>query len=102
MADVSDVEGSRGLTPRQREVLALLRLGLTDQQIGERLGISTRSAKYHVSEIGWVGISTTRSARTSSTAAGRRQIRSSTARRSLVGDSDDPVGARREVSCRTQ
>ena len=39
------------LTPREREVLALLRLGLTNQEIAERLGISADGAKYHVSEI---------------------------------------------------
>ena len=39
------------LTPREREVLALLREGLTNEQIAERLGISFAGAKYHVSEI---------------------------------------------------
>ena len=39
------------LTPREREVLALLRLGLTNQEIAERLGMSADGAKYHVSEI---------------------------------------------------
>ena len=39
------------LTPREREVLALLRLGLTNQEIAGRLGISADGAKYHVSEI---------------------------------------------------
>jgi DNA-binding CsgD family transcriptional regulator len=39
------------LTPREWEVLALLREGLTNKQIGARLGISERGAKYHVSEI---------------------------------------------------
>ena len=39
------------LTPREWEVLALLREGLSDQAIGERLGISLDGAKYHVREI---------------------------------------------------
>lgn len=41
------------LTPRQREVLELVREGLTNPQIGERLGISTDGAKWHVKEILW-------------------------------------------------
>lgn len=39
------------LTPREWEVLALLRRGLTNQQIADRLGISRDGAKYHVAEI---------------------------------------------------
>jgi DNA-binding CsgD family transcriptional regulator len=39
------------LTPREREVLALLRERLTNDQIAERLAISPHTAKYHVSEI---------------------------------------------------
>jgi DNA-binding CsgD family transcriptional regulator len=39
------------LTPREQEVLALLREGLTNEQIGVRLGISEHGAKYHVAEI---------------------------------------------------
>ena len=39
------------LTPREQEVLALLREGLTNPQIAERLSISLDGAKYHVSEI---------------------------------------------------
>ena len=39
------------LTPREWEVLALLREGLTNEQIARRLGITERGAKYHVSEI---------------------------------------------------
>lgn len=39
------------LTPRQWEVLALLRRGFSDPQIAERLNISLAGAKYHVSEI---------------------------------------------------
>ena len=39
------------LTPREWEVLALLREGLTNEQIAARLSISHSGAKYHVSEI---------------------------------------------------
>ncbi|MGK2964234.1 MAG: helix-turn-helix domain-containing protein [Tepidiformaceae bacterium] len=39
------------LTSRQREVLNLLARGMTNAQIGERLGISADGAKWHVSEI---------------------------------------------------
>ncbi len=39
------------LTPREWEVLALLREELTDQTIADRLGISLDGAKYHVREI---------------------------------------------------
>ena len=41
------------LTPRQSEVLELLREGLTNPQIAERLGISPDGAKWHVKEILW-------------------------------------------------
>jgi len=39
------------LTPREWEVLALLREGLSNGQIAERLSITERTAKFHVSEI---------------------------------------------------
>lgn len=39
------------LTPRQWEVLELLRQGLRDQEIADRLDVSLDGAKYHVSEI---------------------------------------------------
>jgi DNA-binding CsgD family transcriptional regulator len=39
------------LTPREWEVLSLIREGLSNAQIAERLGISVDAAKYHVSEI---------------------------------------------------
>ena len=41
------------LTPRQYEVLELMREGLTNPQIAERLGISPDGAKWHVKEILW-------------------------------------------------
>jgi len=40
-----------GLTPREREVLALLVKGLSNPEIGERLAISPLTAKFHVSNI---------------------------------------------------
>ena len=39
------------LTPREREVLDLIRRGLTNEEIAQRLGISLDGAKYHVSQI---------------------------------------------------
>jgi DNA-binding CsgD family transcriptional regulator/Tol biopolymer transport system component len=39
------------LTPREQQVLELVREGLTNQQIADRLGISLYGARYHVSEI---------------------------------------------------
>jgi len=46
------------LTPRQWQVLALLREGLSNEQIATRLGISLDGVKFHVSEIlGKLGVS---------------------------------------------
>ena len=39
------------LTPREREVFDLLRVGLTNEEIAARLGISLDGAKYHVSQV---------------------------------------------------
>jgi len=39
------------LTDREREVLGLVRLGLTNEEIAQRLGITLDGAKYHVSQI---------------------------------------------------
>jgi DNA-binding CsgD family transcriptional regulator len=39
------------LTPRQQEVLELVREGLTNREIAERLDITLDGAKFHVSEI---------------------------------------------------
>lgn len=39
------------LTPREWEVLTLLRDGLTNEQIAERLNITRHAVRYHVSEI---------------------------------------------------
>lgn len=39
------------LSPREREVLELVRQGLTNDQIAERLGITSDGVKYHVSQV---------------------------------------------------
>jgi Tol biopolymer transport system component/DNA-binding CsgD family transcriptional regulator len=39
------------LTPREWEVLALLRENLTNREIAERLGVTLHAARYHVSQI---------------------------------------------------
>ncbi len=39
------------LTPREQEVIALIREGLTNEQIAQRLGITESGARYHVSQI---------------------------------------------------
>jgi DNA-binding CsgD family transcriptional regulator len=39
------------LTPREREVLGLLRQGLTNAEIGSRLFISTKTAEHHVGRV---------------------------------------------------
>ena len=43
--------GSEALTPREVEVLALLAQGLHNKEISERLFISERTVKYHVSSL---------------------------------------------------
>jgi DNA-binding NarL/FixJ family response regulator len=40
-----------GLTDRQVQVLRLLTRGLTNKEIGERLGVSPRTAEHHVQDI---------------------------------------------------
>lgn len=39
------------LTEREREILALLAEGLSNRTVGERLGITERTVKFHVAEI---------------------------------------------------
>ena len=47
----ADEEARIGLTPREREVLALVAAGETNRQIAERLFISEKTASVHVSNI---------------------------------------------------
>ncbi len=44
-------EAEAELTPRQREVLALVAEGLTYKEVGARLNLSPRTIKYHMAEI---------------------------------------------------
>ena len=46
-----EVSGPEALTPREREVVALLVAGLTNSQLADRLYISPRTAAVHVSNI---------------------------------------------------
>lgn len=51
---MTDMRGERRpseLTSREREVLALVRTGLTNEEIAQQLGISPDTAKFHVSQI---------------------------------------------------
>ena len=51
------------LTPRQQEVLELVREGLTNDEIARHLGISPDGVKFHVSEIlGRLGVGSRREA----------------------------------------
>ncbi|MGZ5452283.1 MAG: LuxR C-terminal-related transcriptional regulator [Thermoanaerobaculia bacterium] len=60
----------RGLTARQMEVLDLMAAGLTNAQIGERIGISVKTVDHHVSAVlAIVGAGT----RTEATAAAMRR-----------------------------
>jgi DNA-binding NarL/FixJ family response regulator len=46
-----DPSADAGLTPREREVLDLVTLGLPNKRIASRLGIAERTVKHHVSAI---------------------------------------------------
>ena len=50
-ATTAAIEGPAALTPREREVLALVAEGLSNAQLAERLYISPRTAGVHVSNI---------------------------------------------------
>ncbi|MCA1659634.1 MAG: helix-turn-helix transcriptional regulator [Verrucomicrobiaceae bacterium] len=47
----SRLSNERGLTERQMDVLKLVSEGLTNAQIGERLGISAKTVDHHVSAV---------------------------------------------------
>jgi two-component system nitrate/nitrite response regulator NarL len=51
LSDGGLAESPESLTPREREVLELLAHGLSNRQIGERLGISEHTAKFHVASL---------------------------------------------------
>jgi DNA-binding CsgD family transcriptional regulator len=62
------------LTPREWEVLALIKDGLTNPQIAERLGITESGARFHVSEIlSKLGVESRREAALWPTAGGQRR-----------------------------
>jgi DNA-binding NarL/FixJ family response regulator len=44
-------DDAEALTPREREVVGLLAQGLSNRALGERLGISEHTAKFHVNAI---------------------------------------------------
>ena len=68
------------LTPREREVLGFIRLGLTNEEIAERLGITLDGAKYHVSQIlSKVGVATREEA--AAAAAAKPRVRAPERRR---------------------
>jgi LuxR family maltose regulon positive regulatory protein len=46
MTSTSDGTGF-SLTPRQRQVVGLIAVGCSNEEVGERLGISARTAKAH-------------------------------------------------------
>jgi two-component system nitrate/nitrite response regulator NarL len=51
LSDDGLAESPESLTPREREVLELLAHGLSNRQIGARLGISEHTAKFHVASL---------------------------------------------------
>lgn len=48
---VKDIAPGQSLTPRQRDVLRLIGLGMTDVEIAEALCINVSSAKTHVAKL---------------------------------------------------
>ncbi len=49
--DISQAETDQPLTPRERDVIALIAEGLSNKEIGSRLGISPDTAKFHVGRL---------------------------------------------------
>jgi DNA-binding NarL/FixJ family response regulator len=50
-AGLPEAQAASPLTPRQCEVLGLVAQGLTYKEVGARLGLSSRTVKYHMAEI---------------------------------------------------
>jgi two-component system NarL family response regulator len=50
-AESPESEPAIGLTPRQREVLTLVAQGMSYKEAGAKLGLSSRTIKYHMTEI---------------------------------------------------
>jgi DNA-binding NarL/FixJ family response regulator len=46
-----EAEALPGLTPREREILALIGEGLTNRQIGQRLYLAEKTVKNHISRL---------------------------------------------------
>lgn len=58
-SEVDDERPFEALTPREREVLALLAEGAGNREIAERLGVTEHTVKFHLSAIfGKLGAST--------------------------------------------
>ena len=51
MASAESLDSGSALTPREREVVALLAEGLSNKEIALRLGIAPDTAKFHVGRI---------------------------------------------------
>lgn len=49
--ETPEAEHTSYLTPRQHEVLDLVAQGFSYKEVGEKLGVSTRTVKYHMREI---------------------------------------------------
>jgi DNA-binding NarL/FixJ family response regulator len=45
------LDGVEPLTPRERQVLALVAEGLPNKLVADRLGVSERTAKFHVGQV---------------------------------------------------
>ncbi len=50
-ADLSKAEPAYRLTPRQREVLSFVSQGFSYKEVGQKIGLSPRTIKYHMAEI---------------------------------------------------
>lgn len=51
VAEITDGGFDQPLTPRERDVIALLAEGLSNKEIGGRLGISPDTVKFHVGRV---------------------------------------------------